>query len=429
MSLQAYKRDEVPLKSIKIGERFRKEYGDVDSLAESIKTYGLLAPIVVDRRLNLIAGGRRYEACSRAQLAQVPVIIKTLDGEIDLREIELIENIHRKDLEWQERAALEKRIHELSLSKNKNHTQRDTGTLLGHTPGTTNRRLQIAEALEIIPDLAKCKTEDDAFKMLKKAKERIVVTALRSKIENAQAFKWAKDHYRIGDALVEMEKLAKEKSIAGVDFLEVDPPYAVDLKNIKRSKEKGENNTKEYNEISEKEYPAFLERAAAAAFRILKQDRWAIWWFGQTWQYEVEDALTKAGFTVRRIPAIWTKGGSGQNNQPDSNLSNTYETFFACAKGNPLLHKPGRSNVFSYSPVPPADKIHPTERPLDLISDILDTFMFPGGVVCVPFLGSGTTLRAAYVSSRTGFGWDLSNEYKERFLARVAADLAEAAAG
>jgi len=56
----------------------------------------------------------------------------------------------------------------------------------------------------------------------------------------------------------------------------------------------------------------------------------------------------------------------------------------------------GRLNVFGYAGLTPSQKIHPTERPIALIEDILKTLAPPGTKVLVPFLGSGATIRAAF---------------------------------
>jgi len=74
---------------IKIGERFRKDLGDLDVLKQSIKDIGLLHPVVVDEGGNLIAGGRRCEAWKQLDrnLNDIPVnvvnIPDALRGEHD----------------------------------------------------------------------------------------------------------------------------------------------------------------------------------------------------------------------------------------------------------------------------------------------------------------------------------------------------------
>ena len=143
-----------------------------------------------------------------------------------------------------------------------------------------------------------------------------------------------------------------------------------------------------------------------------------------TWYPTVLSKLRKAGFKVNDIPCIWTKGGAGQTASPDTTLGSSYEPFFVCRKGSPSLTKAGRSNVFDFKPVPPSKKIHATEKPLDLMVEILDTFTLPGMRILVPFLGSGVTLRAAFVNKHFGrcWGWDLSSNMQTRFLGKVMED-------
>ena len=79
------------------GEQPRKNF-DEDSLlelAESIKQFGLLQPIIVQDRKNhyeIIAGERRWRAAKMAGLKEIPVIIKNLTNQ-EIVEISLIENI------------------------------------------------------------------------------------------------------------------------------------------------------------------------------------------------------------------------------------------------------------------------------------------------------------------------------------------------
>ena len=53
------------------------------------------------------------------------------------------------------------------------------------------------------------------------------------------------------------------------------------------------------------------------------------------------------------------------------------------------------------------------------MEEILKLTCFPGSTVLVPFLGSGVTLRAAYKTGHVGFGWDLSQVHKAKFLKKV----------
>lgn len=431
--------EEIPLSRIDLGDRFRGNYGNLKELAESIKDKGVIQPIsvraVADGRYLLLAGARRYKASEMAGEKTIPAVVRTFEGdaELDLREIELIENVQRKDLAWNERALLEERVYKLKGS------QRATAEALDESVGAVNRRLQLASAIKIIPELAECKTEDEAWKKLIKIQENMTLAELRKRVEEEAAaameaeeedegdtsptssltkiFRWADNHYKIGDALEEMPTLPA----AVWDFAEVDPPYAIDLHNKKR----GDKVDKEYKEVSPEEYEEFITRAAEETYRMMKNPSFTVWWFGPEWQEVVRRALKEARFSVSTIPAIWYKGKQGQTSDPDTVLASCYEPFFLCRKGRPAIRQEGRSNVFEYKPVPHQHKIHPTERPIDLILELLDTFVYPGQSVLSPFLGSGKTLMACYMRELTCMGWDISSQHKDRFIVKVHEDLGE----
>ena len=80
--------------------------GDLDSLAESIKSSGVLQPIVARRRdgmLEIVAGERRFRAARKAGLDRIPVIIRNVDDHAMLQ-MALIENLQRRDLNPLEKA-------------------------------------------------------------------------------------------------------------------------------------------------------------------------------------------------------------------------------------------------------------------------------------------------------------------------------------
>ena len=78
----------------------------LDELAESIKRYGVIQPIIVSRKENyfeIIAGERRWRASKKAGLTEIPCIVREQDKKKN-KEIALIENIQRQDLNPIEKA-------------------------------------------------------------------------------------------------------------------------------------------------------------------------------------------------------------------------------------------------------------------------------------------------------------------------------------
>ena len=92
----------------------RKSFDDekLEELSESIKTYGILQPILVQKKdgyYEIIAGERRWRAALKAGLKEIPVIIREYSDK-EILELSLIENIQREDLNPIEEAEGYKRL-------------------------------------------------------------------------------------------------------------------------------------------------------------------------------------------------------------------------------------------------------------------------------------------------------------------------------
>jgi ParB family chromosome partitioning protein len=94
----------LPIGQLKPGKmQPRTSFEGIDLLVESVKEFGLLQPILV-RPLRdaadtyeIIAGERRWRAAQKAQLHDVPVVIRSI-GDMDALQLGLIENLQRADL-------------------------------------------------------------------------------------------------------------------------------------------------------------------------------------------------------------------------------------------------------------------------------------------------------------------------------------------
>lgn len=88
----------IPIDDIVIKKRVRKDMGDLTLLVASMRQHGQLNPIIVTRDNELIAGHRRLESAGRLGWSSVEVVRLENLGDIEKIEMELDENIHRKDL-------------------------------------------------------------------------------------------------------------------------------------------------------------------------------------------------------------------------------------------------------------------------------------------------------------------------------------------
>jgi ParB/RepB/Spo0J family partition protein len=152
----------VQVSSIKVKDRLREDLGDIDELAESIKSFGLLHPIVVDSQKRLVAGARRLAACKKLGMRHIEVKLYGQLSDVERREIELEENLKRKDLtkfeeskytvalaEAAKEAAAEEKASLISESENKSKRGRPPkkeGTLDDAVERTGIKRTEIVRA-------------------------------------------------------------------------------------------------------------------------------------------------------------------------------------------------------------------------------------------------------------------------------------------
>lgn len=140
----------IPVEELAPNPNQPRQYFDkqmLEQLAESIKNYGVLQPLVVTPaskgKYAIIAGERRWRASQLAGLKKVPAIVRTTK-ELEQLEIALVENVQRVDLSPLEQAVSIERLHQQFSMKYDAIAQR-----LGKASSTVNnivRLLQLPEA-------------------------------------------------------------------------------------------------------------------------------------------------------------------------------------------------------------------------------------------------------------------------------------------
>ena len=92
----------VKIEDIKIRKRIRQDLGDMDALKESLRTYGLLTPIILNSRHELVAGERRLQAAKALGWMNINAVVIDCLNEADQLELEIEENNQRKDFTQEE---------------------------------------------------------------------------------------------------------------------------------------------------------------------------------------------------------------------------------------------------------------------------------------------------------------------------------------
>lgn len=116
---------------------------------------------------------------------------------------------------------------------------------------------------------------------------------------------------------------------------------------------------------------------------------------------------------------VWDKKSAGLGN----GFRAQHETLLHFAKGVPLYASAQNGNVLSVGR--PRDRMHPTEKPVDLLAKIIETVAEPGALIVDWFGGAGSVGVAAIASGRRAVLFEVDPVFHERALERCRAELAK----
>ena len=199
-----------------------------------------------------------------------------------------------------------------------------------------------------------------------------------------------------GDCL----ELLKDISDGSVDMVLTDPPYGIAFKSNHRKKK--------YNEIKNDKSLEWLEKYVCECFRILKHNT-AVYFFCSWHNVDVFKQAIEKKFKIKNI-LIWEKNNTSMGDLKAS-YAPKYEMIIFAHKGRKLL------NGFRYADIIKANrtgnKLHPTEKPVDLLELFIKNSSDENAVVFDGFMGSGSTGVACVNTGRNFIGMELDPGYFE----------------
>ena len=214
--------------------------------------------------------------------------------------------------------------------------------------------------------------------------------------------------YHIGSSLE--DECQEQLQFAPYDTLELDPPYAVNYK----------PGDILYRDIPIKDYSQFLEIMIERATEVAKPAARMLIWHANMWEKEIFSALVKHGWSYDEVPIIWNKR-KGNTSNARMIMPRTYEQCIMAYRGSPRL-RISLNNVVNFDSLMDKYRIHPAHRPPSMTAQLLCACTPPFGSVYSPFLGSGSTIIAGRTCGFPTEGFDIREEYKNKFinyLARV----------
>jgi DNA modification methylase len=459
-------------------ERIRRDYGDIEELAASMARYGQIQPIVIDDKNVLVAGGRRLAAAIHLGWTEIECVSRDDVSETERKEIELEENLRRKDLTWVEEVKAVRALYELRVALHgaRDTSSRDTHILgeadEGYSTSLASRDLDrskssvvtdinLAKALERFPELEKEGSKAAAWKRYKLLRETELRTEQARRTREPENDPFVTDPNEIeDDELTDAEKaalgpegeiepravmptkvswkghgmlyladsaeLCKLLPPRSVDCIVTDPPFALGL--FKQGQATTGSRLAESAGHMYDDDPIkvmdMLDRVFMYASKLLKPNGHAYIFFHMT-KYEELFLILRHHFgSVEETPILWIKNTPGIGD-PNKTWVYAYEPVFWVNKGRHLV-KPQAFNYLRYDTIPPGQKIHPTEKPAALLRHIIGASCLPGEVVFDPFVGSGSTLVAAAQVGCRFIGIEKEERFHRAAVERVSEALAEA---
>lgn len=198
-----------------------------------------------------------------------------------------------------------------------------------------------------------------------------------------------------GDCIEVMASLPRES----VDFILTDPPYLVRYK------------SRDHRTIRNDDNAAWLQPAFAQMHRVLKPGAFCVSFYGWNKVHLFMNAWLSAGFTIAGH-IVFTKHYASSRRV----MAYRHEQAYLLAKGDA---QPRRVIPDVIPWVYTGNKLHPTQKPLQILRPLIHAFSAPGNTVLDPFCGSGSTIVAARDMGRQFIGIELDPSHYRTAARRV----------
>lgn len=376
----------------------------VKKMGRSIKTYGFLNPILIDRDNNVICGHGRLEAAKLLDMPTVPVLVLDEMNDADRRAYILADNALAERGGWSKKVLRTELQGLVDIGYDVELTGFDTikiDTILSMDCGG-----EAANADDLVPPASKEPPISKVGDIWMVAKHRLIVGDARD------------------PAVIE-----RLMGMRRAQLVLTDPPYGCHIMGFASGSH--EDFVMGAGEVSLAVLgmtilrPAFRNIAAhcePGAIAFVFSD-----WRAATHMIDAANGV----FAEVKNWIVWAKTNAGMGTFYRSQFELVFA--FKVSPGRTInnfgLGEGGRhrSNLWTYAGVNTfrADRLtdimdHPTCKPKKLCADAILDCSKPGGIVLDVFAGSGTTLVAAEATGRIGYGVELDPKYADVILARLA---------
>ena len=398
----------------------------LQELTNSIQEQGLSHPIIV-RRANgsyiLASGEKRLLAYRRLGMTEIEADVREIE-EKKGKEIRIHENLKRFNLPWWDQVKLVEELHLLrqeehgvaqsgrpaKKAETKGWSIRDTAEELGVGIGPLSEDLSLARYIRNDPTLKNVKDKKTAIRLV-----RIAAIRHEAELESDLGKSFEVNQVFFGDSASILHSFPD----GSVDHCITDPPW---IKFFDPALT-----------LDERTLPVFRE-----LYRVLKHGSMLYVFCGlDDYNYyagtdrpnpdspseilHTPGKLEEIGYTVSNTPVIWRKMKSmSRRGVRPWEYDRDFEFIVVAAKGNPALTSSSRlSGVKEFDIVPSPSVIHPNEKPVALIEDLVTDCSYTNNLIIDPFGGSGALGIACMRQGRHYIICEREKKYYDNICARL----------
>ena len=402
----------IPLSSIILhrADRQRREIDNVTDLMESIRQWGVIQPIILTEDNILVAGERRFTACIKLGLLDIPFVRQNDRDEAELKIIEMEENIRRKDLPWRDRVRAVMDYHTKAEELYPKWSGPKTAATLSMDYSIFGDHRKVWEELEAGNELVNyASTFTAALNICERAisrRQAALEERSRHEVNKLFADPSADDAAYLdlehieGQAVEEIEDFIPLHNISFHDFvpafsglpfnfLHCDFPYGI---NADKHTQGAANSFGGY-EDSEDVYWSLLSTLGDFTSRGgVAEQAHLMFWFSMDYYSDTVAMLQTQGWRINPFPLIWHKSDNS-GILPDSARGprRLYETALMGSRGDRKIVR-ATGNIVAHANT---KLVHPNEKPKRMLHHFMAMFVDEYTTMLDPTCGSGNAVKVA----------------------------------
>ena len=356
----------------------------IDNVAESIKQFGMVQPLVLDNNNEIIIGHCRFEACKKLGYKTVPCVMASDLDRVQVEKLRLLDN-RLNESEW-DLELLSEIVPELDFYG----FDVDWG----------------------IPELeTKEEVEEDDFDV-----EAHLPEEPKSKL--GDIYQLGEHRLMCGDS-TKAEDINKLMNFEKADLLFTDPPYNVSIENKSKEILKSDNYSHiENDDLPIEEFKEFLGKVFVNANNSLKDDASYYIFSCQGGDNEMMMMMMMRQSGIKcRHQIIWVKDAPVFS-MGRLDYDYKHEPILYGWKKKHNFYRRGEQDKSVWEFKRTANKLHPTMKPIELIANALQNSTKQSDLILDLFGGSGSTLIACQQLNRKCYMMELDPHYVDVIIDR-----------